>query len=236
MTEQRYGLISRVTRWLFILSLPLLFLSVAVATAVNFAPLYSYGFERYEISQRTGIDSEQLEVAAAGLRGYFNSDEVLISVTIIRDGLPFTLFNEREVIHLKDVKDLFRLDYLLAGITLLYGLGYTAYGLAKAEKRRLAGAALWGGGLTLGLMLLAGAGILFGFDSLFWQFHEIAFSNDFWLLDPNTDYLVMLFPNGFWYDATAFIAVLAALAAAATAGGAWLYLKKSKAQTRGRLQ
>ena len=231
MTEHKFGLPKRIVRWLFILSLPLLFLSAAIAIAVNFAPLYSFGFDRYDISQKTGIEPDQLEVAAAGLRDYFNSDEEFISVTIIKDGAPFSLFNEREVIHLKDVKDLFRLDYYILGISLLYALGYLATSLATGEKRRLARAAVWGGGVTLGLMLLTGAGILLGFDWLFWQFHLIAFSNDFWLLDPSKDYLVMLFPDGFWYDATAFIAILAALGAVLTGGGGWFYLRKSKEKT-----
>ena len=41
---------------------------------------------------------------------------------------------------------------------------------------------------------------LFNFDRLFLQFHLLSFSNDLWLLDPSRDYLIMLFPQGFWYD------------------------------------
>jgi integral membrane protein (TIGR01906 family) len=70
-----------------------------------------------------------------------------------------------------------------------------------------------GGGLTLLLVLAMGLGALFDFDWLFWQFHLISFANDFWLLDPTRDYLVMLFPQGFWYDVTLFCALAAAICA-----------------------
>jgi integral membrane protein (TIGR01906 family) len=232
MTEQGYGLINKIARWLFIACLPPFFISAAIAVTVNLPPLYSYGFERYNITDITGIEKDQLEVAAAGLRGYFNSDEEYISVTVIRNGEPFDLFNEKETIHLKDVKDLFKMDYLIVGIAFVYILGYAVFSLAKKEKLRLAGATARGGGATLGLMLITGIGILAGFDWLFWQFHEIAFTNDFWLLDPSTDFLVMMFPGGFWYDAAALIAILAALGAVITGGAGWLYLRKNREKTR----
>jgi integral membrane protein (TIGR01906 family) len=215
----------------------LLLLSAAIAIAINCPPLYSYGFEKYDVSQSTGLDSEQLEIAVEGLRQYFNSDEEFISITVIKDGTSFTIFNEKEVIHLKDVKDLFHLDYQLLGISLLYALGYASLSLLVCkERRQLAEATLWGAGLTLGLMLILGIGALFDFNDLFWQFHVISFSNDFWLLDPNTDYLVMLFPNGFWYDATIFITVLTATTAIITGGSGLYYIRKSKYKAGGQSQ
>jgi uncharacterized membrane protein len=69
---------------------------------------------------------------------------------------------------------------------------------------------------------------LFNFDGFFYQFHVFSFANDFWLLDPATDFLVMLFPQGFWYDATVAIALVTAAAALLLSGGAWLYLRKTR--------
>ena len=39
------------------------------------------------------------------------------------------------------------------------------------------------------------------FDGLFWNFHQAAFTNDLWLLNPETDLLVALMPLDFfiWY-------------------------------------
>ncbi|MFH1003852.1 MAG: TIGR01906 family membrane protein, partial [Chloroflexota bacterium] len=148
-----------------------------------------------------------------------NSGEADISLTVIKDGQPFVLFNPREVAHLRDVKALIWLDYRIALITLAYALAYAGYSLFQRRHRRLARAVLWGSGLTLGLMLALGVGALADFGPLFWQFHLISFSNDFWQLDPARDYLIMMFPGGFWQDAVLFI-VLAAVAGAVILGGA----------------
>ena len=65
-------------------------------------------------------------------------------------------------------------------------------------------------------VLIAVAALSFlDFGELFVRFHELSFRNDLWMLDPRRDYLLMLFPQGFWFDATLRIAALTALQAGA---------------------
>ena len=88
-----------------------------------------------------------------------------------------------------------------------------------------------GSGITLVLMLALGLGTLLGFDQLFWQFHLISFANELGQLDPARDYLIMLFPGGFWYDVTIFCAVATAAGAVVLGGVAGVYLRRTKGQT-----
>ncbi len=80
-------------------------------------------------------------------------------------------------------------------------------------------------------MLALGLGTLLGFDQLFLQFHLLSFANDFWQLDPTRDYLIMLFPQGFWYDATLFCALGTAAGAVVLGGvaGGYLLFTRSRA-------
>jgi len=221
-------ILSLTARILFIIAVPALLFSASIAIAVNSQWLYEYGFEKYNISQVTGLDHGQLEKAAEGLISYFNSDEEWIDLTVTRNGDSFELFNQREILHLKDVKELFRLDYRVLLVSGVYALGFLAYAIGfKKDRRYLSKGLIWGGGVTLGLMLLTGAGIALNFDRLFLLFHLVSFDNDFWMLNPATDYLIMLFPQGFWFDAAVFIALTAAVLAAATGGaGFWLARKR----------
>lgn len=215
-----------VAKWLFILCLPMLLLSASIGWAVNSLWLYKYGFEKYSVSQTTGLTEAELEKAATGLISYFNSDEE-------PNGKPFELFNEREVAHLKDVKKLFWLDYRLFLGTLVYILGYAGACLLWRRKRywhRLAQGVISGSSLTLTLMLALGLGTLLGFDQLFLQFHLISFTNELWQLDPTKDYLIMLFPQGFWYDATLFCALTTAVGAVVLGGLGGGYLLSIKRQ------
>lgn len=201
-------IISFVARCLFIICLPVLLLTASVAWAANSNWLYEYGFEKYSISESTGLAETELEKAADGLISYFNSGEEYISVTVIKDGEPFNLFNEREVGHLRDVKGLFRMAYYVMLGTLVYVLGYAGIRLFWHKRRQqLARAAAWGGGLTIALMVFLGLEVLLNFDQFWRQFHLISFVNDLWLLNPAKDYLIMLFPSGFWFDATIFCAL-----------------------------
>ncbi len=220
-------------KWLFMLCLPVLLLTASIGGAINSLWLYKYGFEKYGISQATSLAEEELEKAAAGLISYFNSDEEYISLTILKEGKPFVLFNQREVAHLKDVKELFWLNYWVLLGTLIYALGYATVSLfwRRNNRRRLAWGMVGGSGITLVLMLALGLGTLLGFDQLFWQFHLISFANELWQLDPARDYLIMLFPGGFWYDVTIFCAVATAAGAVVLGGVAGVYLRRTKGQT-----
>jgi len=196
-------------KWLFILCLPILLLTASICWGVNSHWLYEYGFEEYDVSQKTGLAEVELEKAATGLISYFNSGEANISLTVIKDSKPFELFNQYEVIHLRDVKGLIRLDYWVLLGTLIYTLGYAGASLFWRRKRywrRLGWGVVSGSGITLALMLAIGLGILLNFDQLFYQFHLLSFTNEFWQLDPTKDYLIMLFPGDFWYDAAIFCA------------------------------
>ena len=213
------------------LCLPVLLLTASIGWAVNSLWLYQYGFEKYNVNQTTHLVDSELEKAATGLISYFNSDEEYISLTVIKDGEPFVLFNQREVAHLKDVKGLIWLDYWVLLGTLIYALGYAGVSLLWRRRkywRRLAWGIVGGSGITLVLMLALGLGTLFNFDQLFLQFHLISFVNELWQLDPTKDYLIMLFPQGFWFDATVFCAVVTAGLAIILGGVAGGYLVISR--------
>ncbi len=224
-------------KWLFILCLPILLLTVSLGWAVNSHWLYDYGFQKYNISSRTGLADSELENAAAGLISYFNSDEEYISLTVIKDGEPFELFNQREVVHLRDVKGLIWLDYWVLLGTFVYALGYAVgsfFWNRRQYWRRLEWGVVGGSSITLALMLALGLGTLLGFDQLFLQFHLLSFTNELWQLDPSKDYLIMLFPQGFFYDATLFCAGITiglAVILGGVAGGHLLFTRnRAKSQ------
>jgi integral membrane protein (TIGR01906 family) len=215
--------------WLFILIMPVLLLTTSVRIAANSSELYRYGFNKYGISQVTGLSSEELNKVIGGLITYFNSDEEYINLTVVKDGKSFTLFNEREVGHLKDVKGLFRLVYQLLIGTFIYAFIYAGLSyILWQDKRHVTRGLIGGSSLTLALLAALGLMIWVDFDWFFYQFHLISFANDLWQLDPATDYLIMLFPQGFWLDATLFVAFFTAALALILGGTGWWRLRKEK--------
>jgi len=216
-------------QWFFIICLPVLLLTASLSAAANSPWLYHYGFDKYDISRVTGLAPSELDRVSEGLINYFNSGDDFISLTVTRDGESLELFNEREVGHLKDVKGLFRLGYYVLLGTLIYALVYLGIGLFWWRDRRLAWGLVGGSGLTLVLMLALGLVILLDFDRFFLQFHLLSFANDLWMLDPSTDYLIMLFPRGFWLDAALFC-TLSTLVGALILGGLGWWIKSRKSE------
>jgi len=218
-----------IAKWLFILCLPFLLLTASLGWAVNSHWLYNYGFEKYSLVQTPELVEFDLEAIADELIDYFNSGEDYVSITITVDGDSFELFTPEETIHFKDVKGLIRLDYWVLGGTLAYVLAYAAVSLFWRRRkywRQLAWAVFGGACLTLAFMLALGVGTLLGFDQLFWQFHQLFFSNEFWSAEG---YMLLLFTEEFFYDAALFCALGStglALILGGASGGYLIFTRK----------
>jgi len=220
-------LLLKTAAWVLVPVIPLLITSGVIAFAVNFQPLYEYGFDRYDVGDTTGLADAGLSKAARGLIDYFNSGEDYIDLVVVKGGEQFQLFNEREIAHLYDVKGLIRLDYGVLAAGLAITAVATGIFLFRRQPRSLAAPLFWGGSLTLiGVAALAVIAIA-DFDAFFTRFHLLSFTNDFWMLDPATDYLIRLFPDGFWQDASIFVGTLISMAGASTALVDWHNVRRT---------
>ena len=196
---------------LFVVVVPLFLISTNVRLIVNWPWLYSNGFDKYDIPSRTGIERSELISAGEQIRDYFNNDDELIDIRVFVGGILRSLFNTREILHMKDVKGLVQGVYTVQLFTGLYVAGFLVGGLAldwRAFAGRLSRYLEYGGFLTIGLVVLVGVASLAGFEDVFYAFHVVSFANDLWQLDPSRDYLIAMFPEGFFFDATMWIAGL----------------------------
>lgn len=213
-------------KWLFVLSLPFFLVTASIAWVFNSTWLYNYGFARNNVSQTTGLDKAELDKVAQGLVSYLNSRDEYINLIVTKNGVTFPLFNQREVSHMKDVKTLFWLNYKVLAGALAYALAYALVSWRKA-RRDLGQGLMWGGGLTLALVIGVALTTLLDFDQLFTQFHLLSFANDLWQLDPTKDYLIMLVPRNFWYGVFLICALSTAVGAVLAVGGGYLMSRKA---------
>jgi integral membrane protein (TIGR01906 family) len=218
-----------ITRVILVVCLPVLLLTAVIAGEVNSSWLYTHGFEKYDVRQSladNGLNLTNTDMAgiARGFIRYFNSNEEYINLTVQQNNNTVNLFNSEEIIHFKDVKKLFRFDYIVLlgtfGYCLVFSLISIFWRKGKYQKN-LAPDTIKGSVLTLGLMLLLGIGTLVDFNNLFYQFHLLVFTNSFWSAEGN---MLLLFPDGFWYDAAVYCVVAIALLAIILGGISWTYL------------
>ena len=215
---------------LFVAAVPVFLIASNVRWVTNAPLLYSYGFDKYDIATRMNIERDELLSAARQIRDYFNSDDEFLIVSVVQGGvLVRSLYNSKEVLHMKDVKGLMRGVNRVQEATGAYLLGFALVGLVFWRREflsRLASSTAIGGGLTLALVVLIGLVSLVGFDRLFLAFHLVSFSNDLWQLDPRTDNLIRMFPERFFLDATLWIAGSTVVEALLLTGSALLFLRR----------
>lgn len=151
-------------------------------------PVDSYGFsteERLEygnLTRRYLVTNQSLD----GLRAL-----------AFENGDP--LYQERELVHLEDVKVVIQglLWVFCAALGVVTGSGILAR--AKQWADSYLKAISWGGRLTTFLLLTVLFFTLISFRALFTFFHLIFFEGDSWLF-LYSDTLIRLFPIRFWQD------------------------------------
>jgi integral membrane protein (TIGR01906 family) len=189
---------------LFVLSLPVLFATLSLRWLVADVDWQTSQFDKYGASERTGVSSEELSSVASHWSSYLllQRDDIDIKVTI--DGREQQLFNEREIHHMVDVRDLFARFYTVGLLAGGYALVYVVGGRALWGRRHWRGVGsklALGGGATLAVCGTIALLSMANFSEFWTRIHLVSFDNDLWLLDPSRDRLIMMVPQGFWYDA-----------------------------------
>ena len=101
--------------------------------------------------------------------------------------------------------------------------------LLKADfKRVFPKSVCLGTGLFFGITAVLAAIISTDFTKYFIMFHHIFFHNDLWILDPATDMLINIVPEGFFSDTVLHIGITFFLCVAVVFGLALFFLRKSK--------
>lgn len=213
----------------FAAALPVLLIAGSVRVISTTATLYDYGWWRYDISGRTGLPADQLDRVSLQFRDYFTNDAELLDLEVVAGGRTETLLTEREVRHMRDVKVLIRNVFLAEWIAAAVVIGSILLGFAWLKSwfwRALRAGTRYSAYGTLAAVAVIAVAAIVDFDGAFTLFHRISFRNDLWQLNPYEDYLLLLFPESFFFDATMAIAIMTTLEFAAVwLGTSWFERK-----------
>ncbi|MEK6940887.1 MAG: DUF1461 domain-containing protein [Nanoarchaeota archaeon] len=153
----------------------------------------------------TAFDASFYRQEALKLYTYKQIQEVNISSELLINHLKGEIdladyFTEKENIHLDDVKKLLKINKL---IIIALGIIISSASLSLIIKKRfisLCGYITNSSLISIAFYLILIIIIISWFEISFVKFHEILFTNDFWLLDQNS-LLITLFPQRFFEDA-----------------------------------
>ena len=172
---------------------------------------YVKEYKKNSTAEVIGISDEQLMMVTEHLLGYLEDTEEVLKIDAEIGGVVRNVFDERDTMHMVDVKVLYQNAMLVRNVTLILALVIFGYNLLHMKKDVVASLAV-SFYKALGAFMMICAAVLIGaavdFDAMWRFFHTIFFSNDLWLLDPNVSVLINMVPLQFFFDLVTKIVVL----------------------------
>lgn len=191
----------------------LLITSIELAIYMDFR-FYEKEYKKYQVLDDLDMEMKDVMSVTHEMMDYLHGKKDDLVVMTKVDGEEREFFNDREKQHMVDVKNIFLGGVKMrniAGILLIMSLAVLIF--SKAKWKSLL--AKWYMGITCGLTVAGvGLGYLFSrdFNKYFVKFHEIFFDNDLWLLDPDTDLMIRMLPEGVFADFSVRIVVFTMIA------------------------
>ncbi|NLW16799.1 MAG: TIGR01906 family membrane protein [Firmicutes bacterium] len=184
-----------------VVALLVLALLVGVQSVAYSADYIAGQLFKLESYRAIGMDEADVYRYAQQTAAYLRGKLVDPNVKVTLAGEESWFLNEREVLHMVDVRHLFQLARYAVGLLslalLLVGvMAWRRSQLANYLKALSRGSAL---AILVGILLVLLVNT--DFNRYFTLFHLLSFDNDLWLLDPAADQLINLLPEQFFANA-----------------------------------
>lgn len=211
--------------------LMIIFLITSVEAVAYWTPgYYEKEYEKYNVTESVNMEMEDLLDVTREMMAFLRGRREDLHVPTVVGGMEREFFNEREIAHMTDVRNLFLAAIALRRICAVLII-LCAGGLlwTKADIKRLLPRMICAGTLLFFALTAILAGVIStNFTKYFIIFHKIFFSNDLWILDPSNDLLINIVPEPFFVDTAARIGITFGLMTLILFGGCLLFLCNEK--------
>lgn len=183
---------------LFSIFFSLLIIGAAVRITVGFRDLYYYDIDKLKITEMSGMSKQDIKLNYDYLIDY-NLNKKVDSFKL--PTLPSSEFGK---IHFEEVReiiqDVIKLFYICI-VVCLFGT------ILSVKKKNIDILKITSISLIV-IPIVVSIPILVDFERSFVVFHELLFSNDYWIFDPALDPVIMMLPEQFFLHAGLMILIL----------------------------
>ncbi len=192
-------LLSYIWGWCFIIVCVVFSIQI---TAIN-PNFYIPKYESMNLAEQIGVSNTDLNKSIHVLLDYLDDKRDNIDSKITWYGHSQAMFNEKEKSHMVDVKALYqnalKVGYMSALIFVLI-LIYFFMNEKKNKFAYLSKGMIRAALSFVVLLVFFGFWIFTDFTSFWTWFHTLFFSNQLWLLDPSTDFMINMLPETIFYQ------------------------------------
>ncbi|OCN03614.1 hypothetical protein A4S06_05520 [Erysipelotrichaceae bacterium MTC7] len=153
---------------------------------------------RLGIHERMHVSEDDYTKAMGNVLSYIKGERDSISTNITYNDKARDMFNEKEAEHMVDVKDLYLNFRFVAIVCVVFAVLLLLILILDAPREFIAVFSVGYLRMSIIFMICLGAlGIYAAIDfTSFWNaFHGVFFSNDLWLLNPATDFMIRMLPE-----------------------------------------
>lgn len=143
-------------------------------------------------------ENEYLNLEQPGINVAEQMHHLLHYILGKEQSLDSSVFNEKEIKHMEDVKNLYQKSRKISIICFIFGIFFVLI-LKKQEPKK------WKAYLSKQfiivsfclfiIILILGLWAFTNFSDFWYRIHFLFFSNTLWLLDPTTDFLIRICPE-----------------------------------------
>lgn len=182
----------------------------SVEAVVYWMPGYfEYEYEKHQVLDDVNMEMEDLLEVTDHMMAYLRGEKADLQIYTDVDGMKaWPFFNQREILHMIDVKHLFLGGLMIRRICGLFLLAGLILLWKRKALRSLPKSICIGTGVFFGVTCLLVLIVSRDFTKYFTVFHHIFFNNDLWILNPRTDRLINIVPEPFFIDTAAAIAIV----------------------------
>lgn len=169
---------------------------------------YTEEYARNGTAAYVGVPEETLDEATDVLIAYLRGGRDSLDFEIRTDAGVREYYNEREKLHMADVRDLNTGAVWCTWIFLPGGCALLLWAfLTTRDRRRVCRSCFFAVLGVLAAFFLIGAAAAADFTGFWTAFHHVFFRNDLWTFDPRTSLLIRMFEERFFYDLVARILI-----------------------------
>lgn len=183
---------------LFSIFFSLLIIGAAVRITVGFRDLYYYDIDKLKITEMSGMSKQDIKLNYDYLIDY-NLNKKVDSFKL--PTLPSSEFGK---IHFEEVREIIQNVIKLFYICIVVCLFGTILSVKKKNNDILKITSI----SLIVIPIVVSIPILVDFERSFVVFHELLFSNDYWIFDPALDPVIMMLPEQFFLHAGLMILIL----------------------------
>ncbi|WP_286356382.1 DUF1461 domain-containing protein [Ileibacterium valens] len=155
-------------------------------------------YDHLDLANQEGISRQDLDDSIFLMLDYVENKRDDLDGTIFWKGKEQPTFNEKEISHMEDVKALWqnakRWGWIFFALTLMIYI-YFFWKTPRTAFSWICWGVVMG---TVGfavILILLGSWMIFDFTSFWIRFHHMFFTNELWILDPMTDFMIVICPE-----------------------------------------